>query len=205
MISPRPISVESPDADRRRPCGESDARSASSTRQAVGLSYVIPNTVSVSQRLKQEIAGYREVLNAIHSHPADITLTPNAVLQLHRDLFQFAPGGGGRWKSMDNGILEDRPDGTSVVRFKPLPAHLTAGAIDRLHIERATLDAGTVEPLLLIPAYVLDFLCIHPFADGNAPPDMRRGRQKPATSRCKLRWGNRPRKHAARAVLCVVS
>jgi Fic family protein len=90
------------------------------------------------------------------------------VLQLHRDLFQFAPGGGGHWKSTDNDIMERRPDGTSVIRFKPVPAHLTADAMERLHTEfSATLDAGTVEPLLLIPAYVLDFLCIHPFADGN--------------------------------------
>ena len=90
------------------------------------------------------------------------------MLQLHRDLFQFAPGGGGHWKSTDNDIMERRPDGTSVVRFKPVPAHLTADAMERLHTEfSATLDAGTVEPLLLIPAYVLDFLCIHPFADGN--------------------------------------
>ena len=90
------------------------------------------------------------------------------MLQLHRDLFQFAPGGGGHWKSTDNDIMERRPDGASVVRFEPVPAHLTADAMDRLHTEfSATLDAGTVEPLLLIPAYVLDFLCIHPFADGN--------------------------------------
>src|SRR5439155_5703429 len=60
------------------------------------------------------------------------------------------------------------PDGTSVVRFKPVPAHLTADAMDRLHTEfSATLDTGTVDPLLLVPTYVLDFLCIHSFADGN--------------------------------------
>src|SRR5713226_1207689 len=129
---------------------------------------LVAHRATPANRSEQEIAGYREVLNTIHSHPEDVRLTPNVVLQLHRDLFQFAPGGGGRWKSTDNDIMERRPDGTSVVRFKPLPAHLTAGAMDRLHTEfSATLDTGTVEPLLLIPAYVLDFLCIHPFADGN--------------------------------------
>jgi Fic family protein len=97
-----------------------------------------------------------------------VALTPNVVLQLHRDLFQFVRGGGGRWKSTDNDIMEHRPDGTSVVRFKPVPAYLIPDSMDRLHTEfRTTLDTGTVEPLLLIPAYVLDFLCIHPFADGN--------------------------------------
>ena len=54
-----------------------------------------------------------------------IGLTPNVVLQLHRDLFQFAPGGGERWKSADNDIMERRPDSTTVVRFEPVPAHLT--------------------------------------------------------------------------------
>ena len=108
------------------------------------------------------------MLNTIHTHPADIRLTSNVVLQLHRDLFQFVPGGGGRWKSTNNDITESRSDGTTWVRFRPVPAHLTAGAMDRLHTGfQATLDSGTVEPLLLIPTYVLDFLCIHPFADGN--------------------------------------
>jgi Fic family protein len=121
-----------------------------------------------ANRSEQEIAGYRDVLNTIHTHPEDIALTPNVVLQLHRDLFQFVPGRGGRWKSRENDITETRPDGTTVVRFKPVAAHLTADAMTRLHTEfRATLEAGTVEPLLLISAYVLDFLCIHPFADGN--------------------------------------
>ena len=121
-----------------------------------------------ANRSEQEIAGYREVLNTIHTNFADMPLTSNLVLQLHRDLFQFVPGGGGRWKATDNDITETRPDGTTVVRFKPLAAHLTPDAMARLHgAYRQALDAGSVEPLLLIPAYVLDFLCVHPFADGN--------------------------------------
>ena len=121
-----------------------------------------------ANRSEQEIAGYRDVLSTIHTNFADVQLAPNLVLQLHRDLFQFVPGGGGRWKATDNDITETRADGTKVVRFKPLAAHLTPDAMARLHDGyRKKLDAGTVEPLLLIPAYVLDFLCIHPFADGN--------------------------------------
>jgi Fic family protein len=129
---------------------------------------LVAHRTKPANRSEQEIAGYREVLNTIHSHPQDIRLTPNVVQQMHRDLFQFAPGGGGRWKSADNDIAERRRDGTTVVRFKPVSAHLTGDAMKRLHAQfNAALDAGTVEPLLLIPAYVLDFLCIHPFADGN--------------------------------------
>ena len=95
-------------------------------------------------------------------------LTSNLVLQLHRDLFQFVPAGGGRWKSADNDIIETRADGTTVVRFKPLAPHLVPDAMTQLHERyRAALDATAVDPLLLVPTYVLDFLCIHPFADGN--------------------------------------
>lgn len=125
-----------------------------------------------ANRSEQEIAGYREVLNTIQTNFADMQLTPNLVLQLHRDLFQFVPGGGGRWKATDNDITETRPDGTKVVRFKPLTAHLTPDAMARLHdAYHVTLDTQAVEPLLLISAYVLDFLCVHPFADANAVAD----------------------------------
>jgi Fic family protein len=119
-------------------------------------------------RSEQEIAGYREVLNTIHLHHDGMDLTPNLVLQLHRDLFQFVPGGGGRWKPTDNQITETRADGSRIVRFTPVPAHAVSDAMAQLHTRYAgALAAGAVEPLLLIPAYVLDFLCIHPFSDGN--------------------------------------
>jgi Fic family protein len=121
-----------------------------------------------ANRPEQEIAGYRDALSTIHTNFADMQLTSNLVLQLHRDLFQFVPGGGGRWKATDNDITERQPDGTTVIRFKPLAAHLTPDAMTRLHdAYRATLAAQAVEPLLVISAYVLDFLCVHPFADGN--------------------------------------
>ena len=121
-----------------------------------------------ANRSEQEIAGYRDVLNTIHTNFSDMLLTSDLVLQLHRDLYQFVPGGGGRWKSASNDITETRPDGTTVVRFKPLAPHLVPDAMAQLHERhRAALDSGAVDPLLLVPAYVLDFLCIHPFADGN--------------------------------------
>jgi Fic family protein len=121
-----------------------------------------------ANRSEQEIAGYRDVLSTIHTNFADMRLTSNLVLQLHRDLFQFVPGGGGRWKATDNDITETRADGTTVVRFKPLAAHLTPDVMAQMDDGyRKAVDAGSVEPLLAISAYVLDFLCIHPFADGN--------------------------------------
>jgi Fic family protein len=129
---------------------------------------LIAKRTEPANRSEQEIAGYRDVLNTIHTNAAEMPLTSNLVLQLHRDLFQFVPGGGGRWKSAANDITETRPDGTTVVRFKPLVPHLVPDAMRQLHDRYSTaLEARAVDPLLLVPTYVLDFLCIHPFADGN--------------------------------------
>jgi len=119
-------------------------------------------------RSEQEIAGYRDVLNTIHANYDNIPFTAGVVLQFHRDLYQFIPGQGGKWKSADNEITEVRPDGKKVVRFYPVPAHLTPDAMETLHNEFTELwQSGAFEPLILIPTYVLDFLCIHPFLDGN--------------------------------------
>lgn len=121
-----------------------------------------------ANRSEQEIAGYRDVLNTIHTNFVDMQFTSNLVLQLHRDLFQFVPGGGGHWKLSHNDITETRPDGTTLIRFKPLAPHLVPDAMAQLHDRyRADLETSAIDPLLLVPAYVLDFLCIHPFADGN--------------------------------------
>jgi Fic family protein len=104
-----------------------------------------------SGRSEQEIAGYRDVLATIHTSFEHIPVTPGTILQLHRDLYRFVGGGdrGGTWKPSDNLIAETKADGTRVVRFEPTPAWQTPEAMRQ------------------IPAFVLDFLCIHPFSDGN--------------------------------------
>ncbi|MEN8376773.1 MAG: Fic family protein [Gemmatimonadota bacterium] len=119
-------------------------------------------------RSEQEIAGYRDVLATIHANWAHMEFTPGLVLQLHRDLYRFVPGRGGHWKTAPNQITETLPDGTVRVRFDPVPPHRTAAAMETLH-ERFHVEweSGAIEPLLLIGAYVLDFLSIHPFLDGN--------------------------------------
>lgn len=119
-------------------------------------------------RSEQEIAGYREVLGAIHANWMNMPFTPNVVLQLHRDLYQFVPGQGGRWKTVPNRIEERLLDGTVRARFETVPPHRTASAMEVLH-ERLSEEwaAGRSDHLLLIGAYILDFLCIHPFLDGN--------------------------------------
>lgn len=120
-------------------------------------------------RSEQEIAGYRDVLSTIHHSHEHIRLTSNIVRQFHKDLFRFATSTGGNWKSADNDIVEIKPDGTKIVRFKPIPAWQTEDSMNILHneFEQALLPPIGLEPLLAIASYVLDFLCIHPFADGN--------------------------------------
>ena len=120
-------------------------------------------------RSEEEIAGYREVLTTIHENYEYISIRPNNLLQLHRDLYSF--GGkevGGRFKNTDNIIAETDREGKEHIRFKPVPAWETPEAITTLcsAFQEAMQDAE-LDPLLLIPIFILDFLCIHPFNDGN--------------------------------------
>lgn len=122
---------------------------------------------SGDNRSEGEIAGYRHVLGVIHERQEYIELTPNIIRQLHRDLFRFSGHHGGDWKKGDNSITERRPNGTVFIRFQPTPAWQTDEAMRGLH-ENYIASANTdVDPLILIALYVLDFLCIHPFSDGN--------------------------------------
>jgi len=119
-------------------------------------------------RAEAEIAGYRSVLQLIHERHQYMELTSNLVLQLHRDLFRFAgTGNAGRWKSTDNSITERRPDGFTTLRFSPTPAWQTPEAMERLHREFSVAGDTEIDPVILVALYVLDFLCIHPFSDGN--------------------------------------
>ena len=118
-------------------------------------------------RSEQEIAGYRDVLNTIHAHHAHMPFTTRVALQLHRDFYRYLAAEGGHWKSVDNEITETRPDGTKITRFHPW-LHSLRLTTWRNSIPGLMHCGGEeVEKLVLIPAYVLDFLCIHPFLDGN--------------------------------------
>jgi len=129
---------------------------------------LVEHKTTPKNRSEQEIAGYRDVLATIHANHGNIPFTTGIVLQFHRDLYQFAPQQGGRWKMTDNEIMETSANGTRTIRFKPVPAHQTPEAMEKLHSGFKQLwDRGEVEPLLIIPAYSFDFLCIHPFTDGN--------------------------------------
>ncbi len=151
--------------------------------QSTEASNKIEGIVTTSERLKQlvrdktmprtrsekEIAGYRDVLSAIHESYDYIPPKPSMILQLHRDLYKFTGKTiGGSYKNSDNVIAEEHSDGSKTVRFNPVPAWETPEAMQKLCDEYdAAVNDSELDPLLLIPMFILDFLCIHPFNDGN--------------------------------------
>ena len=118
---------------------------------------------------EKEIAGYRDVLAAIHESHDYIPPKPSIILQLHRDLYKYSGKAiGGSFKNSDNVIAEELPDGQQIVRFEPVPAWETPEAVAALcNAFEAAMRDTELDPLLLIPIFILDFLCIHPFNDGN--------------------------------------
>lgn len=119
-------------------------------------------------RSEQEIAGYRDALNLIHESGKHMPFTSNVILQLHNVLYRYMANPGGRFKSTDNEIIEKHPDGTKRVRFIPTKAHLTVNAVDQLTINYSlVVEQKKQDALIFIPLAILDFLCIHPFRDGN--------------------------------------
>jgi Uncharacterized conserved protein len=133
------------------------------------LKEIVQQKAVPRSRNEKEIAGYRDVLATIHENYDYITPRANVVLQLHRDLYAYSPTSiGGRYKNADNIIQETDANGNKKVRFQPLSAFETPEAMEHLcnafieEVNRSELD-----PLLLIPMFILDFLCIHPFNDGN--------------------------------------
>lgn len=118
-------------------------------------------------RDESEIAGYRDVLNTIHENYDYIPISSNYILQLHRDLYKFLGSSeGGTFKNSDNIIREIDSEGNEQVRFRPVQAWETASSIDEL-CKAYSESKKEVDPLILNAMFVLDFLCIHPFNDGN--------------------------------------
>ena len=118
-------------------------------------------------RSEVEIRGYRQALSVIHANAAGLRLTPSLIRKLHRTI-QEGAGDAGQWKRADNDIVEIVPGRPPRVRFTPLACAATPGAIDELCVlYRHAIDQDRVPPVIAIAACVFDFLCIHPFRDGN--------------------------------------
>ncbi len=133
------------------------------------LKKIVKDKTTPQSRNEQEIAGYRDVLATIHENHDFLPPKPTLILQLHRDLYKFSGRSfGGNYKATNNIIAEEHTDGNKYVRFEPVEAWETSEAVDKLckAYEEVTRD-GTADPLLIIPMFILDFLCIHPFSDGN--------------------------------------
>ncbi len=133
------------------------------------LDAIVRNKAEPRNRSEYEIAGYREVLQVIHENYDYIVPRTNVILQLHRDLYHFSPSSiGGNFKNSNNVIAQTDRTGNKKVRFEPLSAFETPDAIERLtNTFIDAINTDKYDPLLLIPMFILDFLCIHPFNDGN--------------------------------------
>lgn len=119
-------------------------------------------------RSEEEIVGYRLALNWIHTDYRKIPITPETCLRLHALAQGGTSGDAGQWKTTPNDIIEIFPDGRREVRFRPLAPELVPEAMAELCLGyRHAIDQLQVTPLLASACLILDFLCIHPFRDGN--------------------------------------
>ena len=133
------------------------------------LKQLINEKTSPKNRAEEEIAGYRDALNIVHENFSTILITPNFILQLHKVLLSHTSTSyGGKYKNVQNYISAINENGESFTLFTPLSPYETPIAMQELCDEyNRTLGEGIVDPLILIPLFVHDFLCIHPFIDGN--------------------------------------
>lgn len=120
-------------------------------------------------RNEQEIAGYRDVLGIIHESYDAIPITQNYILQLHKILYSYMNNPvAGRPKTVQNYISATFPDGHTETLFTPSAPFETPDALDRICGEyNRVIGNMELEPLIAIPVFIHDFLCIHPFNDGN--------------------------------------
>jgi Fic family protein len=147
---------------------ESSSRIEGITVPHKRVQLIVKANATPRNRSEQEIAGYRDVLNLIHQSHEDIPLSENVVLQFHSMLYRYTTVRSGFWKKMDNEIVDIRPDGTKTLRFKPVSARDTPSYMKQLISSyNEYLEKQSFAHLILIPLFVFDFLCVHPFSDGN--------------------------------------
>ena len=130
---------------------------------------LVEEKTAPKNRNEQEIAGYRDVLSIIHESFDSIPITPNYILQLHKILYSHMNNPmAGRTKSVQNYISATYPDGRVETLFTPLDPFETPAALECICNEyNRVIGNMEVEPLIAIPTFIHDFLCIHPFNDGN--------------------------------------
>lgn len=134
----------------------------------IRLKQLLMDKTTPKNRDEEEIAGYRDVLNLIHESYPYIAVDSSHILQLHRNLYQYADVEiGGRFKNAQNYIAATDTDGRTYILFTPPAPWETEPMMNELcENYRSAIDSG-IDPLLVIPVFIKDFLCIHPFTDGN--------------------------------------
>ncbi|OGF58794.1 MAG: cell filamentation protein Fic [Candidatus Fischerbacteria bacterium RBG_13_37_8] len=150
-------------------------QSAESSNRIEGISVphdrvekLIRENTAPRNRSEQEVAGYRDVLNLIHQSHQDIPLTENVILQFHSMLYRYTTIKAGFFKKTDNKIVERKTDGSEIIRFMPLSWQETPEAMKKLLLlYNSYCKAQSYDSLILVPLIIFDFLCIHPFLDGN--------------------------------------
>ena len=133
------------------------------------LRQLVEEKTTPKNRDEQEIAGYRDVLGLIHENFDVIPITQNYILQLHKILYSHMNNPmAGKTKNVQNYISATHSDGHVEILFTPLPPYETPEALDRICAEyNRVIGNMEIEPLIAIPVFIHDFLCIHPFNDGN--------------------------------------
>lgn len=133
------------------------------------LKQLVQDKTTPHNRDEQEIMGYRDVLNTIHENYEYIPVRSSYILQLHRDLYRYSEKSiGGQFKNSQNFISAVDANGRAFILFEPLPPYETPAAIDSICENYNRVSAAQeIDDLILIPVFIHDFLCIHPFNDGN--------------------------------------
>ncbi|AKF41271.1 cell division protein Fic [Mycoplasmopsis canis] len=133
------------------------------------LKDLISQKTTPKNRDEKEILGYKDVLDIINESFEYIPINSNHILQLHKYLYKYSEKAiGGKYKNTQNSIIEKHENGINIEIFKPLDPYETPNAIERICEElNKTLDRSEIDPLILIPVFIHDFLSIHSFNDGN--------------------------------------
>lgn len=135
----------------------------------IRLKQLVADKTTPKNRDEEEILGYRNVLNLVHENYDIIPVRSNYILQMHRDLLKYTNYSyGGQYKTTPNEIDMIMANGEKKILFKPVDPYETPDAIDQICTNyQLALDKELIDELILIPCFILDFLCIHPFNDGN--------------------------------------
>jgi Fic family protein len=132
------------------------------------LKALVEKKTTPKNRPEAEVVGYRDVLAKIHTSFTQFEITPETILKIHGEMFRRTDLPAGVWKQRDNTIEERLPDGRWVTRFVPVSAKETPHYMNELCAHFSQFwEECRIDRLLLLHAFALDFLCIHPFTDGN--------------------------------------